>query len=60
MVDPFVTSFPRVTEIEKAASRRMAGKGLIVAVLSHPDYDRRLRNHTESADPNLAVRRSRA
>src|SRR5690606_13376354 len=29
-------------------------------VLSHPDYDRRLRNRTESADPSDPGRRSRA
>jgi hypothetical protein len=52
---PFVTSFLRVTGTRKSASAHLTvGKRLyVVPVLSHPDYDRRLRNCTESADPNL-------
>src|SRR3954466_13614174 len=31
--------------------RRAAYNAALATVLFHPDYDRRLRNHTESADP---------
>ena len=50
-----VTSFLRVTEIVdyKGPRPRKAACGTLKAhfpVLFHPDYDRRLRNHTGSAD----------
>ncbi|WOC16770.1 hypothetical protein MP213Fo_22620 [Pseudochrobactrum sp. MP213Fo] len=37
----------RMPETAKAATQQRH----FSPVLSHPDYDRRLRNHTESADP---------
>src|SRR5690606_23658740 len=48
-------SFLRVTGIgagsAAAGMAHGAGKASAEPVLSHPDYDRRLRNHTGSADP---------
>src|SRR3954453_16659242 len=34
--------------------RRAARSATVATVLFHPDYNRRLRNRTESADPSLA------
>src|SRR3978361_259083 len=45
----FLLSRPESGHTERRGPRENAG---IATVLFHPDFNRRLRNHTESADPS--------
>src|SRR6266852_5559103 len=47
LIHGFPLSGPESGHTERRAARNAA----VATVLFHPDFDRRLRNHTESADP---------
>src|SRR3954453_2734688 len=48
LIHGFPLSGPESGHTERAAARNAA----VATVLFHPDFNRRLRNHTESADPS--------
>src|SRR5712664_2937763 len=61
LIHGFPLSGPESGHTERRAARNAA----VATVLFHPDFNRRLRNHTESADPfsqgdSRGRRRSRA
>src|SRR6185437_3907131 len=52
--DPFTTSFLRVMGNRKSQTDRCCDPtGISMPILFHPDFNRRPRNHTGSADPRF-------
>src|SRR6266404_4299907 len=56
LIHGFPLSGPESGHTERRAARNAA----VATVLFHPDFNRRLRNHTESADPSSGVRKALA
>src|SRR5882672_11153636 len=56
LIHGFPLSGPESGHTEQRAARNAA----VATVLFHPDFNRRLRNHTESADPSSGVRKALA
>jgi len=56
LIHGFPLSGPESGHTERRAARNAA----VATVLFHPDFNRRLRNHTESADPSPHVRKALA
>src|SRR3954451_8797052 len=56
LIHGFPLSGPESGHTERRAARNAA----VATVLFHPDFNRRLRNHTESADPSSGARKALA
>src|SRR6202011_5927329 len=56
-----IHGLPRSGPESGHTERRAAGPAAVATVLFHPDFNRRLRNRTESADPSSrGIRRKKA